>query len=717
MKHTCIFFILSVVFLLHSTATAHIKFTEAERTIIRLQDERRGIDTIEKFLDSKDEKVAWRAAIALANIHDTTSRGSLVAHLAKETRPYVIDGIAFALGVLGPDAISANAIFENMPKNRYSEEMFIGLARTFPKENIKDLNLILGAGLGSRDKKPSPPHSATVAISSALLQMGLRKLIDEDDIGMCGILESDNDPIVRWHCAYALSRTEDSALLSRHIDLLKLFLSDIGSPESRMFAATALGRIHNEEVAKILIDAARSETEWRVRVNIINAIGKLSRYSSAIGDVLKKAVMESSKDNPIGDHIASTALDVLSNMITAGKISSPDSVTIREWLADYEPERELHEDQSIHIRSQCMIPLAHLGADFLTIREICSYITFNDRNAEINVWKAVGLIPDTLSIYRLITRVFTASQSNIIYVLDGLHSLWEIAKKDTGFMRTLEEHHYTSLYRHMLIRFPSISEDPAVVSATMEQVRDPFIVKDSLRTEAEEYLLQYLDKYAYPRYHDHLISILGAVAWLKPKNDTFRIKIEGIIRKAAFEWGDQMVVDSAEAALTSMGVLYKEPIVKLVRDSIDWNRIEYLPDTMLMQTQYGFMYLRLDTYNAPLTALNMYKLAKINFFANNYIHRVVPNFVMQLGDPSGTGDGGPGYSIRTEISPVRYDSAGVVGMASSGKDTEGSQWFITHCPTPHLNTRYTIWGEIVKGSEKIEKYQLNEQIENIIPYQ
>ena len=55
-------------------------------------------------------------------------------------------------------------------------------------------------------------------------------------------------------------------------------------------------------------------------------------------------------------------------------------------------------------------------------------------------------------------------------------------------------------------------------------------------------------------------------------------------------------------------------------------------------------------------------------------------------------------------------------MASSGKDTEGSQWFITHCPTPHLNTRYTIWGEIVKGNENIDKYQLNDKIENIIPY-
>ena len=185
---------------------------------------------------------------------------------------------------------------------------------------------------------------------------------------------------------------------------------------------------------------------------------------------------------------------------------------------------------------------------------------------------------------------------------------------------------------------------------------------------------------------------------------------------AALEWGDQMVTDSAGAALTALGVTFKKPAVKLVREQIDWKTIESLPDTMLISTQYGFMFLKLKTYDAPLTALNMYKLAKINFFANNYFHRVVPNFVIQSGDNTGTGEGGPGYSIRTEISPIRYDSAGAVGMASSGKDTEGSQWFITHCPTPHLNTRYTIWGEIVKGKENIEKYLLNDQIINIIPY-
>ncbi len=711
-----------IIFLILGLSTLsfaqHIKFSDAERTIIRLQDERRGIDTITRYLDSKEENVAWRAAIALANIADTTTRHTLILHLSKETRQDVIDGIAFALGVLGPDKEAAEALLEKATKyNHFSEACYVALGRTFPKEDIKDLSPILGMALGAKGKA-GYSLSTPLGVSSALMEIGLRKLINEDCIGFLEALESDDDPVVRWHCAYALSRTEDSVLLSKHLDLIKLFLKDIGSPESRMFAATALGRVHNDEAGKILIEAARSETEWRVRVNIFNAIAKLPRFSSAIHEVLKKAVTESSKENLTGEHVARTALDVIDQMIAAGKVSSPDSVGIREWLTDYQPNYELHEEQSLRIRSQCMIPLARLGADEEKLRGICSFISYNDRTVEINVWKAVGLIPDTLAFYRMLQRVFSTPPYNVGYVLDGMHSLWEIAKKDTTLMKQLEESHYANLYRHMLIRFASLTDDPSVVSTTLEQIKDPLILKDSMRIEAEEYLLQYLDKFEYPKYHDHLISILSAIKWLKPKNDTFSIKLLDIRKKAASEWGDRALVDTINATINTINPTldFKAITVKLIREPIDWKTLEQMPDTFLIPSRLGFMYVKPLTYYAPLTVLNIYKLAKINFFANCYFHRIVPNFVIQSGDITGTGDGGPGYSIRTEIAPIRYDSAGVVGMASSGKDTEGSQWFITECPTPHLNTRYTIWGEIVRGKEKIEKYQLNDQIENILPY-
>ena len=84
------------------------------------------------------------------------------------------------------------------------------------------------------------------------------------------------------------------------------------------------------------------------------------------------------------------------------------------------------------------------------------------------------------------------------------------------------------------------------------------------------------------------------------------------------------------------------------------------------------------------------------------MHRVVPNFVIQDGDPTGTGSGGPGYSIRCEYNQRRYEP-GMVGMALSGKDTGGSQWFITHSPQHHLNGRYTIFAHVTRGMEVVQR--------------
>ena len=101
---------------------------------------------------------------------------------------------------------------------------------------------------------------------------------------------------------------------------------------------------------------------------------------------------------------------------------------------------------------------------------------------------------------------------------------------------------------------------------------------------------------------------------------------------------------------------------------------------------------------APQTVKNFVTLAARGYFDSLHVHRVVPDFVIQDGDPTGTGSGGPGYTIRCEYNMLRYE-AGRVGMALSGKDTGGSQWFITLSPQPHLNGRYTIFAHVTRGLE------------------
>jgi cyclophilin family peptidyl-prolyl cis-trans isomerase/HEAT repeat protein len=110
-------------------------------------------------------------------------------------------------------------------------------------------------------------------------------------------------------------------------------------------------------------------------------------------------------------------------------------------------------------------------------------------------------------------------------------------------------------------------------------------------------------------------------------------------------------------------------------------------------TTKGTFTIDLAPEDAPLTVDNFVKLAKSNYFNNVSIHRVVPNFVMQDGDPRGDGNGGPGWQIRCEINMLAYER-GAVGMALSGKDTGGSQWFVTHSPQPHLDGGYTVFGKV-----------------------
>lgn len=137
------------------------------------------------------------------------------------------------------------------------------------------------------------------------------------------------------------------------------------------------------------------------------------------------------------------------------------------------------------------------------------------------------------------------------------------------------------------------------------------------------------------------------------------------------------------------------------------------PRTVEIRTERGTITVRLECPQAPLTCLNFLQLAEQGFFNGLTFHRVVPDFVVQGGDPRGDGSGGPGYSIRDEINRLRYDR-GAVGMALAGPDTGGSQFFITLSPQPHLDGGYTVFGEVVGGMEVLDQIRLGDKIETVV---
>lgn len=138
------------------------------------------------------------------------------------------------------------------------------------------------------------------------------------------------------------------------------------------------------------------------------------------------------------------------------------------------------------------------------------------------------------------------------------------------------------------------------------------------------------------------------------------------------------------------------------------------PVTATINTVRGAINLEMFGADAPITVWNFLSLARSGYYRNTHFHRVVPNFVAQDGDPRDDGNGGPGYAIRDEMNPRRYER-GAVGMALSGPDTGGSQYFITHSPQPHLDGHYTVFARVVRGYDVLDKLVQGDLITRVDP--
>ena len=117
-----------------------------------------------------------------------------------------------------------------------------------------------------------------------------------------------------------------------------------------------------------------------------------------------------------------------------------------------------------------------------------------------------------------------------------------------------------------------------------------------------------------------------------------------------------------------------------------------------MKTDNGTMVIELFADKTPMTVNNFVFLSREGYYDGIIFHRVIDNFMVQGGDPTGTGRGGPGYKFGDEFnSSLKHDKQGILSMANAGPGTNGSQFFITHGPTPHLNGKHTVFGQVVEG--------------------
>ncbi|HVG19813.1 MAG TPA: peptidylprolyl isomerase [Blastocatellia bacterium] len=184
-----------------------------------------------------------------------------------------------------------------------------------------------------------------------------------------------------------------------------------------------------------------------------------------------------------------------------------------------------------------------------------------------------------------------------------------------------------------------------------------------------------------------------------------------VVRLKAAELLRQSNVDPAQLKLLQIGRINTN------HSRAYWQRIATLAESLknpvaVLHTKKGDIRIELLARDAPMTVDNFIQLARSGFYNGLAFVRVVPNFVIQGGDPRGDQNGGPGYQIRDEINLQRYET-GTVGMALSGKDTGGSQFFITHSPQPHLDGSYTVFGQVIEGLEVVYRIARGDRIESV----
>jgi cyclophilin family peptidyl-prolyl cis-trans isomerase len=197
----------------------------------------------------------------------------------------------------------------------------------------------------------------------------------------------------------------------------------------------------------------------------------------------------------------------------------------------------------------------------------------------------------------------------------------------------------------------------------------------------------------------------------------------GLLRDIASGDPARPVRERAARALRELGETPPPPGPEpIVRPALDYREAlapyEVTADApvftprVFLHTKHGRIEIHLNVVEAPLMSAAFLDLARRGFYDGLTFHRVVPGFVIQGGDPRGDGNGGPGFALRDELGERPY-GRGVVGMALSGKDTGGSQLFITLAPAPHLDGRYTVFGWVASGMEVADKIRPGDVIEKV----
>jgi cyclophilin family peptidyl-prolyl cis-trans isomerase/HEAT repeat protein len=680
--------------------------------ILQAEDERRWDDDLRSLFRARNANVRTRAALAAGRIGNEDSVADLIGLLQHDDEPGVRAMAAFALGEiespLAADAL-AKVLKDGGELSARAVEALGKITAALPKEQearARELGAVVLGALSFEARRRSAPNELTILPA---LTAVLRAKPQNAGAIVAEFLHYPN-PRIRADAANTLGRLK---LKDGNHQLRKLVTSD-PDPIVRANAARVLGVTEDKAAFDALLDRALKDKDSRVRVSAIRALGQL-KDARAKDSLLKRT--ERLSAHGLRDRPAETN-EALEIVTTLGRILEGTSdvealgwlAVIRQWFGHTAPE--------VEIALARLSPIVYLAG-----AGIGSSATDKTRAQETLLvnWKAASSLAqglgeiaelpastqnkDLLSskAQEILKAMLDYRNSGLtINTLVAVHSEYAIPDVLRAYAAFKPKDLDEVLRKHL-------RESDAIIRATAADLLSEFPPNETVtRALVAALPVALADK----QLNDAALSILDSLA----KQKTARAN-EAI--KTALNSQDYLIRRRAVALLkaNSAGDFSSRiGIVQTRNTTADYERAIGLMGKQInavVTTDKGSFTIRLLPNEATLNVENFIQLAKRRYFDGITVHRVVANFVIQDGDPRGDGNGGPGYQIRCEINEVPY-ARGAVGMALSGKDTGGSQWFVTHSPQPHLDGGYTVFGNVIAGMDTVDNIVRGDVIRSIV---
>ncbi|HKB67349.1 MAG TPA: peptidylprolyl isomerase [Pyrinomonadaceae bacterium] len=682
--------------------------------IVRAEDERRWDNDLSDLLKARNANVRARAALAAGRIGDEQAVAGLIPLLQRDDEPEVRAMAAFALGEiespLGADALVAvlRDTHDSSLRSRAVEALG-KITAALPKEQATrahDLGAVVLEALNFEARRRSAPDTLTMLLG---LTAVLRAKPDNTGPVVTEFLHY-SDPRIRADAANTLARLK---LKDGNDELRKLLLSD---PDAvvRANAARVLGATEDKSAYTDLLDRALKDQDARVRVSAIRALATL-KDARATSPLLERgitllATATSARKKSSSAGLPAEANELLEIASTLGRMrqdSSDERVT--NWLRNVRPVTGPAAPE-VEIAFARVHPAAYLnqfGEGPLTKRMVQETLLLNWRAAS-SIAQGLGEISASQSKSQkaqaedLLRAMLDYRNSGInINTLVVVHSEYAIPDVLQAFA-AFKTNDLAELARKHL------GESDVVIRATAAELLGGLPPDE---TNARALIAALPPALADAHLNDAALAILDALGKQKSAKANEAVK-------TALNSNDHLIRRKAVAVLKANGAgdfSSRIGIVGTRNAAADYERAFARIGkrfSAIVTTTKGNFTIELLPEEAPMTVDNFIQLAKRRYFNGITIHRVVPNFVIQDGDPRGDGNGGPGYQIRCEINEATY-KRGAVGMALSGKDTGGSQWFVTHSPQPHLDGGYTVFGNVVTGMDVVDNIVRGDVIRSV----